>query len=254
MWCMCVYVCACICVCVSVCVSICLCVCICVCVCVCVCVCGCVRACAHVCVFQNAMEGHADYIHKVVMKNEGLECVSASEDGTVRLWGQLFCFLLFFHACFFVPLSLQAKQTVSLKCGLCRVNHRQWVMANVQVGAVSVSVSAHDGIVALGKAHTRSAPSLSSLPKVALETVPVFAWLNTDRCRSWRVECRPLPFSTPRSFRQSVLWCSGLSVLRKFLKPLNSSALPSCRPDVISAVLASLSARSFPLTPACLGQ
>ena len=45
---------------------------------------------------------------------------------------------------------------------------------------VSVSVSAQDGIVALGKAHTRSAPSLSSLPKVALETVPIFAWLNTD--------------------------------------------------------------------------
>ena len=46
---------------------------------------------------------------------------------------------------------------------------------------ILVSVSAQDGIVALGKAHTRSAPSLSSLPKVALETVPVFA----------RVEHRP---------------------------------------------------------------
>ena len=32
-----------------------------------------------------------------------------------------------------------------------------------------VSVSAQDGIVALGKAHTRSAPPLSSLPKVALK-------------------------------------------------------------------------------------
>ena len=31
---------------------------------------------------------------------------------------------------------------------------------------VSVSVSAQDGIVALGKAHTRSAPFLSSLPRV----------------------------------------------------------------------------------------
>ena len=118
---------------------------------------------------------------------------------------------------------------------------------------VSVSVSAQDGIVALGKAHTRSAPSLSSLPKVALETVPIFVWLNTDRSRPWRVECRPLPFSTPLSFRRSMLWCSGLSVLRKFLKPRSTSALPSCRPDVISAVLASLSARSFPLTPACPG-
>ena len=116
--------------------------------------------------------------------------------------------------------------------------------------SVSVSVSAQD----LGKAHTRSAPSLSSLPKVALEAVPIFAWLNTDRSRPWRVECRPLPFSTPLSFRQSMLWCSGLSVLRKFLKPRSTSALPSCRPDVISAVLASLSACSFPLTLACPGQ
>ena len=43
---------------------------------------------------------------------------------------------------------------------------------------VSVSVSAQDGIVALGKTHTRLALSLSSLPKVALETVPIFAWLK----------------------------------------------------------------------------
>ena len=71
--------------------------------------------------------------------------------------------------------------------------------------SVSVSVSAQDGIVALGQAHTRSAPSLSSLPKVALETVPIFVWLNTDRSRPWRVECRPLPFSTPLSFRRSML-------------------------------------------------
>ena len=62
--------------------------------------------------------------------------------------------------------------------------------------SVSVSVSAQDGIVALGKAHTRSVPSLSILTKVALETVPIFVWLNTDRSRPWRVECRSLPFST----------------------------------------------------------
>ena len=71
--------------------------------------------------------------------------------------------------------------------------------------AVSLPLSPQVGIVALGKAHTHSAPSLSSLPKVALETVPIFVWLNTDRSRPWRVECRPLPFSTPLSFRRSVL-------------------------------------------------
>ena len=58
-----------------------------------------------------------------------------------------------------------------------------------------ISVSAQDDIVALGKAHTRSTPSLSTLSKVHLETVPIiFAWLNAHRSRPWRVECRPLPF------------------------------------------------------------
>ena len=72
----------------------------------------------------------------------------------------------------------------------------------------AISVSAQDGIVPLGKAHTRSTRSLSSLPKVALKIVPIFVWLNTDRSRPWRVECQPLPFSTPLSFRRSMLWCN----------------------------------------------
>ena len=50
-------------------------------------------------------------------------------------------------------------------------------------GLPSVSVSAQDGIVALGKAHTRLAPSPSILPKVVLETVPSSGWLNSDHCR-----------------------------------------------------------------------
>ena len=61
----------------------------------------------------------------------------------------------------------------------------------------SLSVSAQDGTVALGKAHTRSAPSISGLAKVVLETLPVFVRLNTDRSRPRRVECQPPPFSTP---------------------------------------------------------
>ena len=79
-----------------------------------------------------------------------------------------------------------------------------WLLVVVVV-SVSVSVSAQDGIVVLGKAHTYSAPSLNSLPKVALETVPIFVWLNTDRSLPWRVECWPLPFSTPLSFRRLML-------------------------------------------------
>ena len=41
--------------------------------------------------------------------------------------------------------------------------------------------------------------------------------------------------------------------VEKIPQASETSALPSCR-DFISAVLASLSARSFPLTPAWLGQ
>ena len=39
-----------------------------------------------------------------------------------------------------------------------------------------------------------------------------------------RTESRPLPFSTPLSLRRSMLWCSGLSMFRKFLKPRCTSA------------------------------
>ena len=42
-----------------------------------------------------------------------------------------------------------------------------------------------------------SSPSLSSLPKVALKTVPMFVWLNTDCFWHRREECQPLPFSPP---------------------------------------------------------
>ena len=70
-----------------------------------------------------------------------------------------------------------------------------------------VSVSAQAGIAALGKAHTHSTPSLSSIRKAALETVPTLVWLNIERSRPWRVECRPLPFSTPLTLRRSMQWC-----------------------------------------------
>ena len=45
----------------------------------------------------------------------------------------------------------------------------------------SVSVSAQDCSVVLRKAHTHSALSDSSLPKVAFKIVRIFVWLNTDR-------------------------------------------------------------------------
>ena len=45
----------------------------------------------------------------------------------------------------------------------------------------SSSVSAQ----ALGKVRTHSLSSFSKFPKFALKTVPMFAWLNTDRSRPW---------------------------------------------------------------------
>ena len=95
-------------------------------------------------------------------------------------------------------------------------------------------------------------PSLGSLPKVALKTVPVFFWLNTDCSRPWSVEHQPSRFLSPFLFPSGDQCCDAL--FRKLLTPLSTSALLSCRPDVIPAALASFSAGSFPLTPACPGQ
>ena len=43
------------------------------------------------------------------------------------------------------------------------------------------------------------------------------------------------------SFRQSLLWCSGLSMFRQLLKPLSTSAMPSYEPVMMSAALVVLS-------------
>ena len=185
-------------------------------------------------------------------------------------------------------------------------------------------------------------PSLSSLHMLASKTVPMLAWLYKGLSRLRMMQCWPLPFSTPLSFRleelsehgqaraaqhwspegkrsgerkrptfhppgreqsvfnqanigtvpratlgrllrdraermwalpsttmpswaetvlklklsfkQSMLWCSDLSMFRKFLTPLTTSALPSCRPVVLSAVLANPAACSFRQTMAWPGQ
>ena len=82
--------------------------------------------------------------------------------------------------------------------------------AMVASDTVPASVSAQDGIVALGKDHVMLHASLSILPKVGLQTVPMFVWLKTHRSRSRRVQYQPLSSSTPLSFRQPVLYCSGM--------------------------------------------
>ena len=68
-------------------------------------------------------------------------------------------------------------------------------------------------------------------------------------------EDRPaLPLSTPLSSRRSMVWCPWLCARRECLKLLNTRDLPRSKPFVRVALPASLSARSFPFTPACPGQ
>ena len=56
--------------------------------------------------------------------------------------------------------------------------------------SVSILASSYDGILAFGKP-ARTAPSLSSLPPVVLERVPMFIWLNKDCSRPRREQSRP---------------------------------------------------------------
>jgi len=39
---------------------------------------------------QTSLRGHSDYIHCVALRSNAQQCLSASEDGTVRLWGRGF--------------------------------------------------------------------------------------------------------------------------------------------------------------------
>lgn len=36
------------------------------------------------------MSGHTDYIHDISLKSDGNTLASASEDGSVNIWGQCF--------------------------------------------------------------------------------------------------------------------------------------------------------------------
>ena len=115
-------------------------------------------------------------------------------------------------------------------------------------------ISVQDGIYALEKVHMRSTPSLRSFPKVACETVPVFVRRTMAICRPFKEDRLALPLSTLLSSRRSMVCeCAWLCARRQCLKLLNTSHLPRSKPLVGVALLASLSAWSFPFTPACPG-
>ena len=68
------------------------------------------------------------------------------------------------------------------------------------------------------------------------------------------IEHRPLLLSIPLSFRRTRCSVLACPCPESFSKPLNTSALPSCRPAVTSAVTASLSVHSVPPTVAWAGK
>ena len=106
----------------------------------------------------------------------------------------------------------------------------------------------------LRKARMRSTPSLRSFPNVSFETVPVFVWLTMAPYRPFKEDSLALPLLTPLSSRRSMVWRLWLCARRQCLKFLNTSDHPRSKPLGRVTLLASLSARSFPFTPACPGQ
>ena len=86
------------------------------------------------------------------------------------------------------------------------------------------------GIYELGKAHTRSTPSVRCFHLVLPESVPMFVWLTVTFPHAFKEDHQALPLSTPLSSKQSIVPCLWLVMV----------ALPT-----------SLSARSFAFTPSC---
>ena len=98
-------------------------------------------------------------------------------------------------------------------------------------------------------------PSFRSFPSVAFVTVQVFVWLTMALSRPLKEDRPALPLSTPLSSRRSMVRCPGLCDRRECLKFLNTSDLKGkCKPLVVTALPATLSARQFPFTPICPGQ
>ena len=79
----------------------------------------------------------------------------------------------------------------------------------------------------------------------------IWRWPSLDLFQEDR---RLHPLSTPLSSRRSMEWCPWLCASMQRLTLFNTSDLPRRKPLVIVALPASLSARSFPFTPACPGQ
>ena len=83
---------------------------------------------------------------------------------------------------------------------------------NQLCSSVQFSSRSEDDVIARGKAHMRSVPSLRSLLTVARDTVPMLVWLIVPLSLPFNSDFRPLPLLTPLSRRRSTVWCSSASV------------------------------------------
>ena len=111
--------------------------------------------------------------------------------------------------------------------------------------------SVQDGISALGKSYMRSIPSLRSFHNVTFETVPMFARLTMASLSSFQARSsNASSFHASLLTRRSMVCCPWLCDRRLCLKFLNTSDLPRSKPLARVAFPASISARSFPFTPA----
>lgn len=117
----------------------------------------------------------------------------------------------------------------------------KWV-AKAKIEIVS---SLQDSTDAHKKAHKiRSTPSLKSFPNTVFETSYVHLIDNP-----FKEDRQAFPLFKPPSSGQLmvwILWCPWLCAQSMCLKLLNISDLPRCKPPVMVALPASLSAQSFP--------
>ena len=99
----------------------------------------------------------------------------------------------------------------------------------------TVSVSAQNGIKATQKDPYLLRPISQHSPESCPKTVPVTLWLDAAPTQPRRTIC----FLHPSFFKAiTAVRLSGMSIFRKFLKPLSTSTLPSCRLVVMFDALA----------------
>ena len=113
-------------------------------------------------------------------------------------------------------------------CSVCLYHRPKMIWGWVNIG-ITMSVS----VQVFRKVHMISVLSVRNL-QTCLQSITSAHWLDTGQVQ--RVERGLLPCSSLLSIMRFMLWmwCCCPSLFRKFFKPLSISALPGCRPVVMS--------------------